>query len=161
MKLLILCLFFGIIFANTEESFEKLVQMIEGLKKEVDHLKQNNKKMGRFTELKDEIKNLKISMSDQELRIQVNEEDLKAVDDVVDNLKTNVKDQEARIQANGEDLKGVEDLVKNQEAMIHANGENFKGVDNLVNNQESRIQANKEALEVSICYLNLKAKKML
>ena len=154
MKLLILCLFFGIIFANTEESFEKLVQMIEGLKKEVDHLKQNNKKMGRFTELKDEIKNLKISMSDQELRIQVNEEDLKAVDDVVDNLKTNVKDQEARIQANGEDLKGVEDLVKNQEAMIHANGENFKGVDNLVNNQEARIQANKEDLEVSICYLN-------
>ena len=151
MKILILCLFFGIICANVEE---KLVQMVEELKSEFAELKQNNKKVGRITDLKNEIKNLKISMSNQELRIQVNEEDLKAVDDVVDNLKTNVKDQEARIQANGEDLKGVEDLVKNQEAMIHANGENFKGVDNLVNNQESRIQVNKEALEVSICYLN-------
>ena len=100
MKLLILCLFSGIIFANTEESFEKLVQMIESLKKEVDHLKQNNKKMGRFTELKNEIKNLKISMSDQEERIQANEEYLKEID----NLKTKVENQDARILANKDDF---------------------------------------------------------
>ena len=108
--------------------------MIEGLKKEVDHLKQNNKKMGRFTELKNEIKNLKISMSDQEERIQANEEYLKEID----NLKTKVENQDARILANKEDLKEV---------------------DNLVIKQEARIQANEDGLEVSICYLNHKRKK--
>ena len=131
MRLLILCLFFGIIFANTEESFEKLVQMIEGLKKEVDHLKQNNKKMGRFTELKNEIKKLNASMSDQELRILTNKEDLK----VVDNLKTKVENQEERIKANEEDLKEVNNLKTK------------------VKNQEATIQANEDGLDVSICYL--------
>ena len=180
MKLLILCLFFGIIFANTEESFEKLVQMIEGLTKEVDHLKQNNKKMGRFADLKNEIKKLNASMSNQEERIQANEEDLKEVD----NLKIKVENQEARILANKEDLKVVNDLKNNvneQEARIHedlkvvdnlkatvskqkeriqTNEEDFKKVvDDLVKNQESTIQANEDGLEVSICCLNHKRKK--
>ena len=73
MKLLILCLFFGIICANVEE---KLVQMVEELKSEFAELKQNNKKVGRITDLKNEIKKLNASMSDQEERIQANEEDL-------------------------------------------------------------------------------------
>ena len=80
MKLLILCLFFGIICANVEEkpsvSNDELVKMFEDLKSEFDDLKQKNKKMGRFTELKNEIKKLNASMSYQEERIQANEEDL-------------------------------------------------------------------------------------
>ena len=127
MKLLILCLFFGIICANVEE---KLVQMVEELKSEFAELKQNNKKVGRITDLKNEIKNLKISMSDQEERIQANEDGLKGVDDLVSK-------QDVRIQANEEDLKGVDDLVSEQEA---------------------RIQANEDGLDVSICYLNHKRK---
>ena len=50
--------------------------MFEDLKSEFDDLKQNNKKVGRITELKNEIEKLNASMSDQEERIQANEEDL-------------------------------------------------------------------------------------
>ena len=104
MKLLILCLFFGIICANVEEtpsvSNDELVKMFEDLKSEFDDLKQKNKKMGRFTELKNEIKKLNASMSYQEERIQANEEDLKGID----NLKTNVENQEARIKATEDGL---------------------------------------------------------
>ena len=104
MKLLIICLFFGIICANVEEkpsvSNDELVKMFEDLKSEFDDLKQKNKKMGRFTELKNEIKKLNASMSYQEERIQANEEDLKGID----NLKTNVENQEARIKATEDGL---------------------------------------------------------
>ena len=159
MKLLIICLFFGIICANVEEkpsvSNDELVKMFEDLKSEFDDLKQNNKKMGRFSELKNEIKKLNASMSNQDERIQANEEDLKEVN----NLKTKVEHQEARILANKEDLKEVDSLktkVKNQEATIQANEEGLKVVDDLktnVENQAARIKANEDGLDVSICYL--------
>ena len=82
MKLLILCLFFGIICAKNKEtpivSNDELVQMVKELKSQVDDLKttQNSKRRIRIDNLKIELDYLKADVSDQESRIQANEEGL-------------------------------------------------------------------------------------
>ena len=115
-------------------------------------------------------------MSKQEQRIQTNEEDFKkVVDDLVKNqeaaiqaneeglkdLKTNMEWREARIQAVVDYLSTN---VEKQDAMIHTNEEDFLEVvgdlKDAMSNQEAKIKANEDGLDVSICYLIDKLKKL-
>ena len=83
MRFLILCLFFGIICATNKEQqivnydeFVQVVQIVEELKSQVEDLKKNQNRDGRINNLKNEIDYLKTNMSNQESRIEANEEGL-------------------------------------------------------------------------------------
>ena len=81
MRFLILCIFFGIICATNKENpnvkkYEQLVQTVEELKSQVEDLKKNQNRDGRINNLKNELDYLKTNMSNQESRIQANEEGL-------------------------------------------------------------------------------------
>ena len=163
MKLLVICLFFGIICANETEKFKRITE----LKNEVEELKSA---MQQF---------LKNILVEQEGRIEDNEED-------IDNLKTNVEKLEARNKDNKENFDKLKTTVGKQEERMEDNEDNFAKLKTTVGQQEARIQKNevdfnladvdevksimrnqvatfeayKQQIEVSICYQNHRQKKM-
>ena len=89
MRFLILCIFFDITKsivkcdAQLVQIVEDLKSQVDGLRKnqnhlksQVDYLKKNQNRDGRINNLKNELDYLKTNMSNQESRIQANEDSI-------------------------------------------------------------------------------------
>ena len=113
MQLLFVFLFFGITYAQEDEAYQELTNLVNQLSAKLDQYISYHKmtlaimydqeiriqdSVGNIDGFQIEIDELRNSLTNQESRIQTNEQDILDSKDNVDDIKSSLTNQETRIQ---------------------------------------------------------------